>query len=67
MSRAASRVSRDQQTAYVALAQGSSVAIVDLPKLVVKDKITVGRWPRFLALSVPTANDWLSAVVAISR
>jgi len=44
-------VAPDGQRAYVALTTANAIAMVDLEKLVVEDRIAVGRWPRYLALS----------------
>jgi len=41
----------DGRTAYVALAAVDEVAVVDLPQRRVAQRIAVGRWPRYLALS----------------
>jgi len=41
----------DGTTAYVALAADDSVGEVDLAQMVLRHKIPVGKWPRFLALS----------------
>ncbi len=44
-------VSPDGKLAYVALAAGSGVAVVDLAERKQVVRIATGRWPRFLALS----------------
>lgn len=44
-------ITPDGNTAYVALAAGDCVAEVDLPRMELRRKISVGKWPRFLALS----------------
>ena len=44
-------ISHDGATAYVALAAAAQVAVVDLEECVVVDRIDVGPWPRYLALS----------------
>jgi DNA-binding beta-propeller fold protein YncE len=44
-------VAPDGRTAYVALAAGAAVAVVDLVSLAEVCRIGVGRWPRSLALS----------------
>lgn len=44
-------VANDGHTAYVSLTATAEVAIVDLAKNTVTEKIAVGRWPRHLALS----------------
>lgn len=44
-------VSGDGKTAYVALCAADQVAVVDLERDEVMDHISVGRWPRYLALS----------------
>jgi len=54
-------VTRDGKTAYVSLMASAEIAIVDLAKNEVSEKIAVGRWPRHLALS---ANGNTLAVAA---
>ncbi|MGE3806129.1 MAG: beta-propeller fold lactonase family protein [Gemmataceae bacterium] len=44
-------VAPDGKLAYVALSNGSAVAVLDLEQNKLVDKIEVGRWPRYLALS----------------
>ncbi len=44
-------VAPDNRTVYVALAALDQVAVLDLERSSVVDKIDVGRWPRYLALS----------------
>ncbi len=44
-------VTRDGQRAYVALTDADQIAVVDLEANQLLDKIDVGRWPRYLALS----------------
>lgn len=44
-------ISADGKLAYVALTTAAEVAVVDVEKLTVVDRIAVGRWPRYLALS----------------
>lgn len=44
-------ISPDGKLAYVALSEGSAVAVVDLVQLQLRDKIAVGHWPRYLALT----------------
>ena len=44
-------VSPDGKTAYVALAAAAQVAVVDLQSKEITNRIDVGRWPRYLALS----------------
>ena len=44
-------VGPDNQTAYVALAALDQVAVLDLESASVVERIDVGRWPRYLALS----------------
>jgi YVTN family beta-propeller protein len=63
-------IAPDGRLAYVALAAGSSVAVVDLDAMQLREKITVGPWPRFLALNadgtrlaVGSAGDRQVAVI----
>ena len=44
-------ISPDGKLAYVALSTASAIAVVDIEQLTVLDRITVGRWPRYVALS----------------
>ncbi len=44
-------IAPDGQTAYVALTDADQVAVVNLADRKVTDRIEVGRWPRYLALS----------------
>ncbi len=44
-------VAPDGKLAYVALTTQHTLAVVELPGLKVLDRIAVGRWPRYLALS----------------
>ncbi|MGD9646743.1 MAG: beta-propeller fold lactonase family protein [Pirellulales bacterium] len=44
-------ISPDDRLAYVALSTASAVAVVDVESLAVVDRISVGHWPRHLALS----------------
>lgn len=44
-------VAHDGREAYVALAGGAAVAVVELPSLTEVARIEVGRWPRSLVLS----------------
>jgi YVTN family beta-propeller protein len=44
-------ISPDNKTAYVALSTAAAIAVVDLEKLELLDRISTGRWPRSLALS----------------
>ncbi len=44
-------VAKDGNTAYVSLTATAEVAVVDLAKNQVVEKIAVGRWPRHLAIS----------------
>src|SRR5262249_24076192 len=44
-------VSPDGTLAYVSLTTAHQIAVVDIAKLEVLDRIAVGRWPRYLALS----------------
>ena len=44
-------ISADGRTAYVALASGQCVAVVDLVSMSLRTKIEVGRWPRSVALA----------------
>ena len=63
-------IGSDARTAYVALEAAAAVAVVDLEKQQVVDRIDVGRWPRWLALSpdggrlaVGTSGDQSVSVV----
>lgn len=63
----------DGKTAYVALEAAAAVAVVDLQKKAVVDRIAVGRWPRYLALSpdgtrlaIGTSGDQSVSVVDTS-
>ncbi len=67
-------VSADGQTAYVALAAASQVAVVNLPGGQVVQRIDVGRWPRYLTLSpdgmrlaVGTSGDLGISVVDLEK
>ena len=64
----------DGKTAYVATTAADQVAVVDLEKNQVVDRIDVGRWPRHLALSpdgarlaVGTSGDRGVSVVATEK
>lgn len=63
-------MTNDGRTAYAALEADASVAVVDLESRRVTERITVGRWPRWLALSpdgsrlaVGTSGDQSISVV----
>ncbi|HEX7375805.1 MAG TPA: cytochrome c peroxidase [Pirellulales bacterium] len=63
-------ISQDGRTAYVALEAAAAVAVVDLEARRLIDRIAVGRWPRWLALSpdgsrlaVGTSGDQSISVV----
>lgn len=44
-------ISADGKLAYVALTTAHQIAVVDLDKLAVLERVAVKRWPRYLALS----------------
>jgi DNA-binding beta-propeller fold protein YncE len=44
-------LSQDGKTAYVALSAAAEVAVVDVEKGALVEKIAVGRWPRYLTLT----------------
>jgi len=44
-------VSPDGNLAYVALTASNEVAVVDLTRLSLLEKISVGQWPRYLCLT----------------
>jgi YVTN family beta-propeller protein len=44
-------ISPDGRTAYVAQSTAHTVAVIDLLALRITDRISVGRWPRYLTLS----------------
>ena len=49
-------ITKDSRTAYVALTAANQVGVIDLAERKLEATITVGRWPRYLALGADDAR-----------